>query len=524
MSKKTVLLLVSLVAAAALAIVLWVCLPGSYTTLVIESTEGAKEPCDTVTLDVIMSDNSGFTDIELQLDFDRERLEFEGLCDTYTDMYGQTLPYLSNATYQMKQDEDGTVRVHISAEEEVSEDGGICGITFRILNEAEIGVADVTIADAVIRNGDKTVDTVCVEGGVLVGQISCTHNEMFPTYAQLDGRNHYKMQNCAICNRVVTKDKEYCIDRDTSGACDLCLRDIFVNVNITSSDISFGEDLTMHFIMEVIDEDVARECKAIIWKGYERKAEVEEIPFEQWERTEDGRYTVSSGVNFREMMLPIVVEVKDVRGNLTSNLFEITPGGTAYGILEDQTASDEKKTAMVDFLNFVTQVQLFFNYNLDNLANSKLTQEQLALATDTVVCVDRSLADARSSGLNMEVGARLALKFYFNGLDENSVATKYAMIRFTDHGGEEKQIRVASDEIFCFMKNEGIYAVVVDELAITDVSQVVTVTVYNADGSIYSECSDSIEGYLKRMEDRDMMVDFGRALMKLSVSAKALTN
>ena len=69
---------------------------------------------------------------------------------------------------------------------------------------------------------------------------------------------------------------------------------------------------------------------------------------------------------------------------------------------------------MVDFLNFVTQVQLFFNSNLDNLANSKLTQEQLALATDTVVCVDRSLADARSSGLNMEVGARLALKFYFN--------------------------------------------------------------------------------------------------------------
>lgn len=46
------------------------------------------------------------------------------------------------------------------------------------------------------------------------------------------------------------------------------------------------------------------------------------------------------------------------------------------------------------------------------------------------------------------------------------------------------------------LKLSGSFVVVdIDEIAVVDDRQAITVTVYNADGSVYATATDSVEGY-----------------------------
>lgn len=54
----------------------------------------------------------------------------------------------------------------------------------------------------------------------------------------------------------------------------------------------------------------------------------------------------------------------------------------AYSVLRNPAASKAQKAQAVALLDFVTEMQIYFDYNRDNLANAKLTSEQKAFAAD----------------------------------------------------------------------------------------------------------------------------------------------
>jgi len=56
---------------------------------------------------------------------------------------------------------------------------------------------------------------------------------------------------------------------------------------------------------------------------------------------------------------------------------------------------------------------------------------------------------------------------------------------------------------------------VVDKIVLADAFSLVTVTVYNADGSVYGTGSDSVESYAARVSS-----ELNTAIMKFASSAK----
>ena len=60
-----------------------------------------------------------------------------------------------------------------------------------------------------------------------------------------------------------------------------------------------------------------------------------------------------------------------------------------------------------------------------------------------------------------------------------------------------------------------------DQLVVADARQKITVTVYNADGSVYSSCTDSVESYTARAQAAQANgTELYEAIMNFADSAK----
>ena len=64
--------------------------------------------------------------------------------------------------------------------------------------------------------------------------------------------------------------------------------------------------------------------------------------------------------------------------------------------------------------------------------------------------------------------------------------------------------------------NGNIYKIPVDDIALAESFELVTVTVYNADGTVHGTATDSVESYIARSAASDL----NEAIMKFAASAK----
>jgi hypothetical protein len=183
--------------------------------------------------------------------------------------------------------------------------------------------------------------------------------------------------------------------------------------------------------------------------------------------------------------------------------------GYAMRILEKE--QPETKTMLVDMLNYGAAAQLFFGYNADDLANNQLTEAQQAYATQDVNCADQRVKGTNYYGSTLVLKDRIMLTMYF----KNITTDMYAVVKFTDHKGNVHETRVDGTE---FVKNGVYYGVVVDELVVADGDQLVSVTVYNANGKAVASGSDTVNSYAVRMSGGDPLYD---AVMKFTTSAYA---
>ena len=176
-------------------------------------------------------------------------------------------------------------------------------------------------------------------------------------------------------------------------------------------------------------------------------------------------------------------------------------------MLANKSMTAKIKTLIVDMLNYGAEAQLHFGYNAEDLANKLLSEEQKALATETVACTNKQVKGANFYGTNLSLEDRILLNLHFRNVKEGYSAK----IIFTDFRGRTQTVE---KELVPY--SGSIYRIAVDEIVLADAFTTVTATVYDANGNVHGTVTDSVESYVFRMGESAL----NEAIMKFAFSAK----
>ena len=464
---------------------------GKDVELAVQYMEAAKTPGEMVTIGVVLQNDAEFTDVSFGVDYDRSRLELLHVNDTYIDEDGGSIEYLPGARTATAVREDGCGYLEAAFETPEKEAGTmLCSMTFRILDLAPVGVADVWLFDAVSSrtkaNGTVAeIDCVTAEGNILVGDVLCNHMD--------EGRDTI----CDLCGRKIADVKPFEISYINVSFDNMPKLNFYVKRDYIGGAI---RDLTAFAVQTITSSDV-----------------VKEIPGEDWKLFGD-YYRISVPVSVAEMTDPVKLEIQDGRGYVYSSC-----GGNVRDYLYEILAEyddPEMITAIVDLLNFGSVAQRHYAYKINDLSNSALTQEQQAMATPVVACEDIRVMGERCLGSLLYVKGEIKLAFVFDGISEEAAEDMEVEVSFTDLLGEKRYYDLDETPVLEKYEDYG-YGLILDQLTILDVSQPVTVTVKNVDGTEYDTVVDSIESYISRKGYMEETKEFYENLMKFSVSAKA---
>jgi len=166
----------------------------------------------------------------------------------------------------------------------------------------------------------------------------------------------------------------------------------------------------------------------------------------------------------------------------------------------------------VDMLNYGAAAQNFFSYNTEDLANCQLSDAQKTYATESVNCINQQVKGENYYGSTLTLKDRILLTVYFSNINPDM----YAIVRFTDHKGVAHETRVEGSAFSKYSDN--VYGVVVDELVVADGDQLVTVTVYDAEGNVVASGSDNVNSYAARQMGKDALYEM---VAKFTTSAYA---
>lgn len=289
-------------------------------------------------------------------------------------------------------------------------------------------------------------------------------------------------------------------------------------VEIAFANMTLANSLSMNYAFE--KDQVAD------WTGYYieivktyadgRPNVVVQIPYgDQWIETVINGvahyYVAFDGIAAKEMTDVIYVTICNPEGVAISDVWEDSVRDYAMRMINrPDYANDVETMAMaVDMLIYGAASQEFFGYNTEDLADNELTAEQKAMATQTKPeMVDYRVYDDRYYGSSLTLVNKIQMNFAF----KNGVDGMYAEVSFTDHYGHE--VNEAAD----LRIDNGFAIVDVDEIAVADGRQKITVTVYNADGSVYSTVTDSVESYISRVNNLAPLFEL---IMKFADSSHA---
>jgi len=234
------------------------------------------------------------------------------------------------------------------------------------------------------------------------------------------------------------------------------------------------------------------------------------VPAEEWGTVGTYWAIVYDGMAAKEMGDVFNVTIYNADGVAVSNAK--TDSVRDYVMRNVDKQSDVLKTLMVNMLNYGAAAQLQFNYATDDLANSLLTDTQKAWASTGVKELNSYLVKGTNyMGTRLVLESRIQLQVAFKGMTRSM----YAIYTYTDNNGKAQSVRVEGADFV----DVGVLGVEMSALVYADARNVVEITVYNADGTVYGTATDSIEGYAKRnVTDPDDVV---MALMKFADSAKA---
>ena len=267
-------------------------------------------------------------------------------------------------------------------------------------------------------------------------------------------------------------------------------------------------NLDMQFALKAADLNGTTGNYIVLTRTYvDGSTDAVTIPQSQWTASGDFYIVAYSGIAAKEMNDVISAVAYNANGEVISETRSESIVTYALSMLGKIT-NPEQKTMFVDLLNYGAEAQKFFHYDEAHLANAGLTDAQKALATQE----DIEVSDQRVKGPNF-FGSQLSLENVILLQMAFKVAPAegmYAIASFTNHNGKKVEETLAVEN------NNGYSMVSVNSLAIADYCTDVTVTLYNADGSVAGSAVDSMASYVARSK-----TDLGKAIMKFGASAYA---
>ena len=149
------------------------------------------------------------------------------------------------------------------------------------------------------------------------------------------------------------------------------------------------------------------------------------------------------------------------------------------------------------------------------LANAELTEEQKAYASDMPELINEREFDAeKCGGTSLVLKDNIKLDVYFKGIKEGM----YATATYTKYN--ESEPRTYEFKYGDFVANGSYNVLTLGTLVIADAKQLVTITVYNEDGSVYTTYKDSMNSYLARQIAKgDLESDIYTMTAKFTASA-----
>ncbi len=205
----------------------------------------------------------------------------------------------------------------------------------------------------------------------------------------------------------------------------------------------------------------------------------------------DGFYEATIGVAAKEMADSVEITVYDASGKVKDSYTESVRG---YAMKVLKNTNDSKlKTVVVDMLNYGAKAQEYFKYNVTDFANNQLTEEQKKFASDEAELDDNYQGSETSLGSSLMLKSNITLTSYFKKpADINGM---YATVEYTNHNDKNKEFTIDSSE-FDTQYSSQLIGIETSTLVVADISQIVSINVYNADGTLYGSAKDSIESYI----------------------------
>lgn len=235
------------------------------------------------------------------------------------------------------------------------------------------------------------------------------------------------------------------------------------------------------------------------------------IPASEWGTlVEDGKtyhYFEYNGIAAKEMIDEITAQVYDADGDALIQPYTESVRSYAMRMLKKHDVKNDSSTLFVDLLNYGAEAQVYFGYATNDLANNQLTEDQKSFGTqENIVCTDTSVPGVNYDSSALQLKSSIKFGFFFTNVDD---AAK-AVVSFTNHRGVdfeyETEILDTTDAKY----------VVVDEIRAADCDTEITVVIYNAEGEVIGQVTDSMRSYIARMQAGP---DIYNAIMKYAVSA-----
>ena len=322
---------------------------------------------------------------------------------------------------------------------------------------------------------------------------------------------------------MLFRSVETCVDGDADGSCDGCEAEVEVPVviekfKVAGCNMTLGNELELNiFLPKAIVDAYGKELTATVthhavdedviytWK-------VSELP----EYSKGMYYKASVRVAAAQMTDLVDIVVTDEDGNVYNIGYETSVRSYVITNIDNQKKA-ATKTLLVDMVNYGAAAQDQFKYRQGDYANAGLTDAHQALATPAVECENIMKKGPNFVGTNLSLQDRILLNFFFKAVDDTTMASMYATVEFT--GVLNNEVK----ETVKLIKKSGYPCVAVDQIVLADAVCPVTVTVYNADGTVYGYGTDSVESYNAR-QNPDGTNALYTNIMKFAAAALAYKN
>ncbi|MBP3634680.1 MAG: putative Ig domain-containing protein [Oscillospiraceae bacterium] len=382
------------------------------------------------------------------------------------------------------------------------------GLATNMKFNASTGLLTWTPAKTQVGRYPITVSAVDANG-VTVGKTSFVIYVVAYTGANYDP---------AVCTH--SKAVTYTVDNVEETVCPACKtvtrtvmeepEEVIETFNVAGTNMNLGNELAVNFMFtKALDEN--HTYTAVITQTCQGKVvKTTEIPQAQWASFSSALYKVTASVRAMEMADELTLEVKDENGNVHNNEYVTSVRAYSMKALAASSSSEEMKQLVVDMLNYGTQAQIKFGYNTTDYANNLLSEAQKELASDPVVCTDERVKGTNYYGSNLALEDRIELNLFF----KNVTTDMYAVVSYTNFKGSTVSYTVKGTDFGHYSGN--IYKVPVDSIVVPDARCLVTITVYNADGTVHGSGADSVASYAARAGENAL----NDAIMKFASSAK----